>query len=172
MKLLSNEQLKELELKRQLEEQKRREEEVRLVELEQKRKEEERKAKENYYKQLRVAHEPLISMVESLNENNYLILQYQNPNGHLSTYRFKSKDDTNLNDFWIGYDSEFNLFVSNGYDKRSIIFNNILGADVVEERIADIVMIGGVAYQKMILEPSQIDINFQDKTVKTYKGCF
>ena len=172
MKLLSNEQLKELELKRQLEEQKRREEEVRLVELEQKRKEEERKAKENYDKQLRVAHEPLISMVESLNENNYLILQYQNPNGHLSTYRFKSKDDTNLNDFWIGYDSEFNLFVSNGYDKRSIIFNNILGADVVEERIADIVMIGGVAYQKMILEPSQIDINFQDKTVKTYKGCF
>ena len=79
MKLLTEEQLKELELKRQLEEQKRLEEEVKLLEVEQKRKEEERRAKENYYNQLRVAHEPLISMVESLNKNNYLILQYQNP---------------------------------------------------------------------------------------------
>ena len=172
MKLLSNEQIREIE---QREEQKRLErelEEQKLREVKMERNEEERKAKENYYKQLRVAHEPLISMVESLNENNYLVLQYQNPNGRISTYRFKSKDDTNLNDFWIGYDSEFNLFVSNGYDKRSIIFNNILGADVVEERLADVVLIGGVAYQKMILEPDQIDINFQDKTVKTYKGCF
>ena len=172
MSLLSEEQIREIEQK---EEQKRLQkelEEQRLREVEMKRKEEERKAKENYYKQLRVAHEPLISMVELLNENNYLILQYQNPNGHISTYRFKSKDDTNLNDFWIGYDSEFNLFVSNGYDKRSIIFKNILGADVVEEQLAEFVLIGGVAYQRMILEPSQIDINFQDKTVKTYKGCF
>lgn len=170
MKLLSEEQIKELELKHQLEEQKRLEEEARRLEVEQKRKEEEKRAKENYYKQLRVAHEPLISMVESLNENNYLVLQYQNPNGRISTYRFKSKDDTNLNDFWIGFDTEFNLFVSNGYDKRSIIFNNILGADVVEERIADVVLIDGVAYQRMILKPNQIDINFQDKTTKTYKG--
>lgn len=172
MKLLSNEQIREIEqrefekrLKKELEEQK-------LREIEQKRKEEERKAKENYYKQLRVAHEPLISMVESLNENNYLVLQYQNPNGRISTYRFKSKFDTKLNEFWIGFDSEFNLFVSDGFTNRPIIFNNILGADVVEERIADVVMIGGVAYQRMILEPNQIDINFQDKTVKTYKGCF
>ena len=170
MKLLSEEQIREIEQK---EEQKRLQkelEEQRLREVEMKRKEEERKAKEEYFKQLRVAHEPLISMVESLNENNYLILQYQNPNGHILTYRFKSKNDTKLNEFWIGYDSEYNLFVSNGYDKRSIIFNNILGADVVEERIADVVLIGGVAYQRMILEPSQIDINFQDKTVKSYKG--
>ena len=170
MKLLSNEQLKELELKHQIEEQKRLEEEARRLEVEQKRKEEERKAKEEYFKQLRVAHEPLISMIESLNENNYLVLQYQNPNGRISTYRFKSKDDTNLNDFWIGYDNEYNLFVSNVYDNRPIIFNNILGADVVEERLADVVLIGGVAYQRMILEPDQIDINFQDKTVKSYKG--
>ena len=172
MKLLSNEQIREIE---QREEQKRLErelEEQKLREVKMERNEEERKAKENYFKQLREAHEPLISMVESLNENNYLILQYQNPNGRISTYRFKSKDDTNLNDFWIGYDTEYNLFVSNGYDKRSIIFNNILGADVVEERLADVVLIGGVAYQRMILEPSQIDINFQDKTTKTYKGCF
>ena len=172
MKLLSNEQIREIE---QREEQKRLQKELeqqRVREVEMKRKEEEKKAKEEYFKQLRVAHEPLISMIESLNENNYLILQYQNPNGRISSYRFKSKDDTNLNDFWIGYDSEFNLFVSNGYDKRPIIFNNILGADVVEERIADVVLIGGVAYQRMILEPNQIDINFQDKVVKTYKGEF
>ena len=170
MKLLSNEQIREIE---QREEQKRLQkelEEQRVREIEMKRREEERKAKENYYKQLRVAHEPLISMVESLNENNYLVLQYQNPNGRISTYRFKSKDDTNLNDFWIGYDTEFNLFVSNGYDKRPIIFNNILGADVKQERIADIILIGGVAYQRMILEPNQIDINYQDKTTKSYKG--
>ena len=172
MKLLSNEQIREIE---QREEQKRLQkelEEQRLREVEMKRKEEERKARENYFKQLRVSHEPLISMVESLNENNYLILQYQNPNGRISTYRFKSKDDTNLNDFWIDFDNEFNLFVSNGHDKRPIIFNNILGADVVEERIADIILIDGVAYHRMILEPEQIDINFQDKTVKTYKGEF
>ena len=172
MKLLSEEQIREIE---QREEQKRLErelEEQKLREVEMKRRDEERKAKEEYYKQLRANHEPIISMVESLNENNYLVLQYQNPNGRISTYRFKSKDDTNLNDFWIGYDSEFNLFVSNGYDKRPIIFNNILGADVVEERIADVVLIGGVAYQRMILEPNQIDINFQDKVVKTYKGEF
>lgn len=170
MKLLSNEQIKELELKRQIEEQKRQEEEVRLLELEQKRKEEEKRAREEYFKQLREAHEPLISMVESLNENNYLILQYQNPNGRISTYHFKSKDESKLNEFWIGFDSEFNLFVSDGFTKRSIIYNNILGADVLEERLADVVLIGGVAYQRMILEPNQIDINFQEKTVRTYKG--
>ena len=170
MRLLSEEQIREIEQK---EEQKRLErelEEQRLREVEMKRRDEERKAKENYFKQLRVAHEPLISMVDSLNENNYLVLQYQNPNGNIGTYHFKSKDDTKLNDFWIGYDHEYNLFVSNGYDNRPIIFNNILGADVVEERLAEIVLIGGVAYQRMILEPNQIDINFQDKTVKSYKG--
>ena len=170
MKLLSEEQIREIE---QREEQKRLErelEEQKLREVEMKRRDEERKAKEEYYKQLRANHEPIISMVESLNENNYLVLQYQNPNGRISTYRFKSKDDTKLNEFWIGFDTEFNLFVSDGYDKRSIIFNNILGADVVEERLADVVLIGGVAYQRMILEPNQIDINFQDKTTKTYKG--
>ena len=170
MKLLSEEQIREIE-QREFEKRLQKElEEQRLRELEMKRKAEEQKAKENYYKQLRESHEPLISMIESLNENNYLVLQYQNPNGHISTYRFKSKDDTNLNDFWIGYDTEYNLFVSDGYNHRPIIFNNILGADVVEERIADVVLIGGVAYQRMILEPGQIDINFQDKTVKTYKG--
>ena len=172
MKLLTEEQLKELELKRQLEEQKRLEEEARLLELEQKRKEEERKAKEEYFKQLRANHEPLISMIESLNGNNYLILQYQNPNGNIGTYYFKNSQESKIGDFWIGYDTEFNLFVSNGYDKRSIIFNNILGADVEQERIADVVLIGGVAYQRMILEPNQIDINFQDKVVKTYRGNF
>lgn len=172
MKLLSEEQIREIEQK---EEQKRIQkelEEQRLREVEMKRKEEERKAKEEYYKQLRVAHEPLISMVESLNDNNYLILQYQNPNGRIATYRFKNSQESIIGDFWIGYDSEFNLFVSNGYDKRPIIFNNILGADVEQERIADIILIDGVAYQRMILEPDQIDINFQDKTVKTYKGEF
>lgn len=170
MKLLSEEQIKEIEqreyekrLQKELEEQK-------IREVEMKRREEERKAKELYYKQLRVNHEPLISMIESLNDNNYLILQYQNPNGRISTYRFKSKDESKLNEFWIGFDDEFNLFVSNGYDKRPIIFNNILGAEIVEERIADVVLIGGVAYQRMILDPNQIDINFQDKTVQTYKG--
>ena len=172
MKLLSNEQIREIEQKEEQKRLQRELEQQRLREIEMKRKEEERKAKENYFKQLRVAHEPLISMVESLNENNYLILQYQNPNGRISSYRFKSKDDTNLNDFWIGFDSEFNLFVSDGFTKRPIIFNNILGADVVEERIADVVLISGVAYQRMILEPKQIDINFQDKVVKTYKGEF
>ena len=172
MKLLSEEQIREIEQKEEQKRLQRELEQQRLREIEMKRKEEERKAKENYFKQLRVAHEPLISMVESLNENNYLILQYQNPNGRISSYRFKSKDDTNLNDFWIGFDSEFNLFVSDGFTKRPIIFNNILGADVVEERIADVVLIGGVAYQRMILEPNQIDINFQDKVVKTYKGEF
>ena len=172
MKLLTEEQIREIEqrefekrLQKELEEQK-------LREIEMKRKEEEKRAKDEYYKQLRVAHEPLISMVESLNENNYLVLQYQNPNGRISTYRFKSKDDTNLNDFWIGYDTEYNLFVSDGYNYRSIIFNNILGAELQQERIADVVLIGGVAYQRMILEPEQIDINFQDKVVKTYKGEF
>ena len=145
-------------------------EEQRLRELEMKRKEEERKAKEKYLKQLRENHEPLISMVESLNENNYLILQYQNPNGCISTYRFKSKTDTKINEFWIGIDSEFNLFVSDGYNHRPIIFNNILGAEVQQERIADVVLIGGVAYQRMMLEPEQIDINIQDKTTKSYKG--
>lgn len=172
MKLLTEEQIREIEQK---EEQKRLQkelEEQRLREVEMKRKEEERKAKEEYYKQLRVNHEPLISMVESLNQNNYLVLQYQNPNGNIGTYHFKSKDESKLNDFWLGYDSEFNLFVSNGYDKRPIIFNNILGADVVEERIADVVLIGGVAYQRMVLEPNQIDINYQDKTTKSYKGEF
>ena len=172
MKLLSNEQIREIEQKEEQKRLQRELEQQRLREIEMKRKEEERKAKENYFKQLRVAHEPLISMVESLNENNYLILQYQNPNGRISSYRFKSKDDTNLNDFWIGFDSEFNLFVSDGFTKRPIIFNNILGADVEQERIADVVLIGGVAYQRMILEPNQIDINFQDKVVKTYKGEF
>lgn len=170
MKLLTEEQIREIEQK---EEQKRLQkelEEQRLREVEMKRKEEERKAKEEYFKQLREAHEPLISMVESLNQNNYLVLQYQNPNGKIGTYRFKSKDESKLNDFWIGIDTEFNLFVSNGFDKRPIIFNNILGADVVEERIADVVMIGGVPYQRMILEPDQIDINYQDKTTKTFKG--
>ena len=170
MRLLSEEQIREIEQK---EEQKRIQkelEEQRLREVEMKRKAEERKAKEEYFKQLRENHEPLISMIESLNENNYLVLQYQNPNGKISTYRFKSKDESKLNEFWIGFDDDFNLFVSNGYDKRPIIFNNILGADVVEERIADVVLIGGVAYQRMILEPDQIDINFQEKTTKSYKG--
>ena len=170
MKLLTEEQIREIEQK---EEQKRIQkelEEQKIREIEQKRKAEERKAKEEYFKQLREAHEPLISMIESLNQNNYLVLQYQNPNGRIATYRFKNSQESKIGDFWIGYDTEFNLFVSNGYDKRPIIFNNILGADVVEERIADVVLIGGVAYQKMILEPEQIDINFQDKTVRTYKG--
>lgn len=171
MKLLSEEQIREIEQK---EEQKRLQKELeqqRIREIEMKRKEEERKAKEFYYKQLRESHEPLISMVESLNENNYLILQYQNPNGRISTYRFKSKDESKLNEFWIGFDSEFNLFVSDGFNKRPIIFNNILGADVEQERIADVVLIGGVAYQRMILEPNQIDKVIQE-TVISYKGCF
>ena len=172
MKLLSEEQIREIEQK---EEQKRLQkelEEQKLRELEMKRKEEERKAKEEYFKKLRENHEPLISMVESLDENNYLVLQYQNPNGRIASYRFKNSQESKIGDFWVEFDNEFNLYVSNGYDKRPIIFNNILGADVVEERIADVVMIGGVAYQRMILEPNQIDINFQDKVVKTYKGEF
>lgn len=170
MKLLTDEQIREIEQK---EEEKRIQKELeqqKLIELEMKRKEEEEKTKENYFKQLRESHEPLISMVESLNENNYLILQYQNPNGRISTYRFKSKDDTKLNEFWIGFDHEYNLFVSDGYNHRPIIFNNILGADIKQEQLADVVLIGGVAYQRMILEPNQIDINFQEKTTKTYKG--
>lgn len=170
MKLLTEEQIREIEQK---EEQKRIQKELeqqRLKEVEMKRKAEERKAKEEYYKQLRVSHEPLISMVESLNENNYLILQYQNPNSRIATYRFKNSQESKIGDFWIGFDSEFNLFVSDGFNKRPIIFNNILGADVVEERIADVVLIGGVPYQRMILEPEHVDINYQDKTTKTYKG--
>ena len=172
MKLLTEEQIREIEQK---EEQKRIQkelEEQKLREVEIKRKEEERKAKEEYFKKLRENHEPLISMVESLDENNYLVLQYQNPNGRIASYRFKNSQESKIGDFWVEFDNEFNLYVSNGYDKRPIIFNNILGADVVEERIADVVMIGGVAYQRMILEPNQIDINFQDKVVKTYKGEF
>lgn len=172
MKLLTEEQIREIEQK---EEQKRLQkelEEQRLREVEMNRKAEERKAREDYLKQLRESHEPLISMIESLNENNYLVLQYQNPNGRISTYHFKSKVDTKLNEFWIGYDTEFNLFVSDGFTKRPIIFNNILGAAVEEERLAEVVMIGGVPYQRMILEPEQIDIIFQDKTVKSYKGEF
>lgn len=172
MALLTDEQIREIE---QREEQKLLQKELekqRLREVEMKRKEEEQKAKENYLKQLRESHEPLVSMVESLNETNYLILQYQNPNGRISTYRFKSKSDTKMNDFWIGYDNEYNLFVSNGTDRRPIIFNNILGADIGQERIAEVVLIDGVVYQRMILEPNQIDINFQDKTTKTYKGIF
>ena len=172
MKLLSEEQIREIE-QREFEKRLQKElEEQRLREVEMKRKEEEKRTKEKYFKQLREAHEPLISMIESLNDNNYLVLQYQNPNGRISTYRFKSKVESKLNDFWIGFDSEYNLFVSDGYNHRPIIFNNILGAEIVEERIADVVLIGGVAYQRMILEPNQIDINFQDKVVKTYKGEF
>lgn len=172
MALLTNEQIREIEQRELEKELLKEKEKQRLVEVEMKRKEEEQKAKENYLKQLREAREPLISMVESLNESNYLILQYQNPNGRISTYRFKSKTNTKINDFWIGYDNEYNLFVSNGTDRRSIIFNNILGADMGQEQIAEVVLIDGVAYQRMILEPNQIDINFCDKTTKTYKGCF
>ena len=170
MKLLSEEQIKELELKHQLEEQKRLEEEVRRLEVEQKRKEEERRAKEEYFKQLRENHEPLISMIESLNETNYLILQYQNLNGNITTYHFKSKDETKLNEFWIGFNNEFELFVCNGYDKRSIIFNNILGAEVQQERIADVVMIGGIKYKRLVVD-EPVDKVIQGQT-KTYKGCF
>ena len=170
MRLLSEEQIREIEQREEQKRLEREKEEQKLREVEMKRKEEERKAKEEYYKQLRENHEPLISMVDSLNENNYLVLQYQNPNGRIATYRFKNSQESKIGDFWIGYDNEYNLFVSNGYDKRSIIFNNILGADVVEERLAEVVLIGGVAYQRMILEPNQIDINFQEKTTKTYKG--
>ena len=141
MKLLTEEQLKEIE---QREDQKRIQQELeeqRLREVEMKRREDERKAREDYLKQLRVKHEPLISMIEKLDDTNYLVIQYQNVNGRVATYKFKSKDETHLNEFWIDYDSEFNIYISNGYDKRSIIFNNILGAEIFEEIIADVVII-------------------------------
>lgn len=172
MTLLSNEQIREIE-QREFEKRLQKElEEQRIREVEMKRKEEERKAKEEYFKQLRVAHEPLISMVDSLNENNYLVLQYQNPNGNVGTYYFKSPDDTRHREFWIAYDNEFEFYVTNGTDRRQMLFQNILGYELKEEKIAEVVMIGGVAYKRMILEPDHVDINFQDKTTKTYKGCF
>ena len=111
-------------------------------------------------------------MVEKLNENNYLVMQYQNVNGRVATYRFKNSQESKIGDFWIDYDNEFNLFISNGYDKRPIIFNNILGAEIFEEQLAEVVMIGGVAYKRMVLEPEQIDKSFPDKSTKSYKGEF
>ena len=109
-------------------------------------------------------------ILDYLDENNYLVIQYQNVNGRVATYKFKSKDDTRLNEFWIAYDKEFNLFISNGHDKRPIIFNNILGAELFEEQLAEVVMIGGVAYKRMVLEPEQIDMNIPNISTKTYIG--
>lgn len=172
MALLTNDQIREIEqreLEKQLEKEKERQ---RLLEAEMKRKEEERKAKENYYQQLRVAHEPLISMVESLNETNYLVLQYQNPNGSVVTYYFKNSQESKVGDFWIGYDNEFNLYVSNGSSRRTVIFQNILGYEVKDEKIAEVVLIGGVPYQRMILEPDKIDMNIPNKSAMSYKGGF
>lgn len=170
MALLTNEQIREIE-QREYEKQLQRElEEQRLREVEMKRKEEEQKAKELHYKQLRVAHEPLVSMVESLKENNYLVLQYQNPNGNIGTYYFKSPDATRYGEFWIGINNEYEFFVTNGSNSRQMLFQNILGYEVKEEIIAEVVMIGGVPYKRMILEPDKIEMNIIDKTTMSYKG--
>ena len=91
MKLLTDEQLREIE---QREKQKRIQkelEEQRIRDIESQRRADERKAMECYRLQLRNAHEPVIGLIDSLTENNYLILQYQNPNGNIKTYKFKSK---------------------------------------------------------------------------------
>ena len=172
MKLLTEEQLREIE---QREEQKRLRkelEEQRIRDIERQRRADERKAKELYLNQLREAHEPVIGLVDSLSENNYLILQYQNPNGSIKTYKFKSKDDSRLGEYWITYDSEFNIYVSNGHDRSPVIYQNILGCEVREEKIAEVIMIGGIAYKRMILEPDHVDMNIHDKSVMTYKGEF
>lgn len=171
-KLLSEEQLKEIEQREQQKLIQQELEQQRLREVEMKRREEERKAKECYLKQLRESHEPLISAIESLNESNYLIMQYQNPNGHVSTYRFKDSSNTKVNEFWISYDEEYNIYISNGYDRRPVIFQNILGIDVREETVAAVILVGGVVYKRMIVEPDQVDIHFTDKQVKSYKGDF
>ena len=172
MKLLTEEQIREIE-QREFEKRIQKElEQQHLREIEMKRKEEERKAREIYFNQLRESHEPVISLIESLNETNYLILQYQNPNGSIKTYKFKTKEDSKLNDYWMTYDSEFNIYVTNGFNKSPVIFQNILGCEIREEEIAEVVMIGGVVYKRMIVESDKIDMIMQDKSVMSYKGDF
>lgn len=172
MALLTNEQIREIE-QRELEKQLLKEKErQRLLEAEMKRKEEEQQAREDYLKQLRVAHEPLVSLIDSLTETNYLILQYQNPNGNVGTYYFKSPDVTRHREFWIAYDNEYEFYVTNGTDRRQMLFQNILGFEMKDEKIAEIVLIGGVPYKRMILEPDKIDMNLPDKSAMSYKGGF
>lgn len=172
MKLLTDEQLREIE---QREKQKRIQkelEEQRIRDIESQRRADERKAMECYRLQLRNAHEPVIGLIDSLTENNYLILQYQNPNGNIKTYKFKSKNETRIGEHWIAYDVEFNIYVSNGHDRTPVIYQNILGCEVREERVANVIMIGGVKYTRSILESDKVDINMVDKSAMTYKGDF
>lgn len=170
MQLLTSEQIREIEEREQQKLIQQELERQRLREIEMKRKEEERKAVEQLREQQRQNVEPLFSMVAHLKENEYLIMQYQNPNGRVSTYRFKSKECTRYGEFYIIFDEEFTPYVSNGYTNNKILIQNVLGLGVKEEVIADVIEIQGIKYQRLVID-KPVD-KIVEGQVKTYKGEF
>lgn len=167
-KLLTEEQIKEIEEREQqkLIQQELKRQQAREVEL--RRKEQEQKALERLREQQRQNAEPLYSMVAHLKENEYLIMQYQNPNGRVSTYKFKSPSMTRFGDFYIMFTEDFQPYVTNGQTQNQILFQNILGLGIKEEMIADVIVVDGVKYKRLVIdEPVDTVISGQ---IKTYKG--
>lgn len=172
MNLLSQEQIQEIEAREQLKIKQKEEEERQRFEVEQARQEQVRQAEMERVKRLQQQAEPLYSLVQNLTPDTYLVVQYLNVNGKVAEYRFKAKADTNTGDYYIYFNSEFVPYVSNGKNSNRLLMSNILGLEVREEQLANVILIDGVAYQKMIVEPKQVDKVIPNQTVSTYKGGY
>lgn len=170
MQLLTSEQIRELEEREQQKLIQKELEQQHLREIELKRKEEERKVIEQLREQQRQNVEPLYSTVMNLKEDEYLVMQYMNVNGRVSEYRFKSKNETNQGEFFIGFTIDFEPYVSNGSTSNKIIIQNVLGLEVREEMIADVIEIQGVKYKRLVVDETA-DKVIQGQ-VKTMKGEF
>ena len=170
MQLLTSEQIREIEERDQQKLIQQELERQRLREIEMKRKEEERKAVEQLREQQRQNVEPLFSLVAHLKENEYLIMQYQNPNGRITSYKFKAKNDTRHGEFYIWFTEDYQPYVSNGQSRNKILIQNILGLGVKEEVIAEVIEVGGIKYKRLVVD-EPVDKVIQEQ-VKTYKGEF
>ena len=170
MQLLTSEQIREIEEREQQKLIQQELERQRLREIEMRRKEDERRLIEQLREQQRQTVEPLYSTVLNLKDNEYLIMQYQNPNGRVCTYKFKTKECTRYGEFYILFDEEFTPYVSNGHTNNKILIQNILGLGVKEEVIADVIEIQGIKYQRLVVD-KPVD-KIVEGQVKTYKGCF
>ena len=168
MQLLTSEQIREIE---EREHQKLIQEEIKqqqIREAEMRRREDERKALDQLREQQRQNVEPLYQLATNLKENEYLVMQYLNIGGKVATYKFKARQDTRDGDYWIGFTSEYEPFVSNGKNRNKILMSNILGLEVRVEEIAEVIEVQGVKYKRLIVD-EPVDTIIQGQ-VKTYKG--
>ena len=170
MQLLTSEQIKEIEEREHQKQIQKELEQQHLREVELKRRDAERKAIEQLREQQRQNVEPLYSLVMSLKEDDYLVMQYLNIGGRVAEYRFKSKSETPCGDYFIFFNEEYEPYVTNGVKSTKILIQNVLGLEVRTEVIAEVIEVQGVKYQRLVVD-KPVDKVIQGQ-VKTFKGEF